>query len=81
MRERLASQAGLLDPPSPGPAAPRVIVTGGHAAAPWASRAWCQPAGPSLPAIADELDPELVLRGLGLLAEHIATRPGAGALP
>jgi len=35
----------------------------------------------SLPAIADELDPELVLRGLGLLAEHIATRPGAGALP
>jgi len=81
MRERLASQAGLIDPPSSGPAAARVVVTGGYAAAPWARRAWCQPASPSLPAIADVLDPELVLRGLGMLAEHIATRPGAGALP
>jgi hypothetical protein len=81
MRERLASKAGLIDPPSQGPAAPKIVVTGGYAAAPWARRAWCQPAGTGLPAIADVLDPELVLRGLGLLAEHIATRPGAGALP
>ena len=58
----------------------RVVVTGGHAAAPWAERAWCQPAGPELPAIADGLDPGLVLRGLGLLAEHLAARPMAGPL-
>jgi type III pantothenate kinase len=99
MRERLASQVGLigagaidlpeLGPSAPGPpapgqsplgsSAPRVVVTGGHAAASWARAAWCRPASPNLPAIADVLDPELVLRGLGLLAEHIATRPGAGA--
>jgi type III pantothenate kinase len=58
-----------------------VVVTGGHAAAAWAQRAWLEPAGPDLPAIADIVDPELVLRGLGLLGEHLATRPGAGALP
>jgi pantothenate kinase type III len=104
MRERLASQLGLLgtgsvDLPAlepsapdmsasgasvsglsaPHQSAPRVVITGGHAAADWARAAWCQPASPSLPAIADVLDPELVLRGLGLLAEHLATRPGAGA--
>jgi pantothenate kinase type III len=61
------------------PGAP-VIVSGGHAAAAWAQRAWCQPAGPGLPAIATVLDPGLVLRGLGLLAEHLAARPVTGAL-
>jgi hypothetical protein len=29
--------------------------------------------------VADELDPELVLRGLGLLADHLAALPGVGA--
>ena len=90
MRERLTSQVGLLEagsidlprlePSAPHQSAPRVVITGGHAAADWARAAWCQPASPSLPAIADVLDPELVLRGLGLLAEHLATRPGAGVL-
>ncbi len=59
--------------------ATRVIVTGGYANADWATAAWQTAAGPSLPAIADELDSELVLRGLGLLAQHMASRPGAGA--
>ena len=76
-----ASGPGVPGSLPPGPTATRVVVTGGHAAAPWAREAWCQPAGPDLPAIADVLDPELVLRGLGLLADHLATRPGAGALP
>jgi type III pantothenate kinase len=56
-----------------------VVITGGYAAAPWARAAWLEPAGQDLPAIADVLDPDLVLRGLGLLAEHLAVRPGAGA--
>ncbi len=59
----------------PDQAATRVVVTGGHSNAAWAQQAWCQPAGPSLPAVADDLDPDLVLRGLGLLAEHMASRP------
>jgi type III pantothenate kinase len=54
-----------------------VIVTGGLAAAPWAPKAWLEPAGAQLPAIADELDPELVLKGLGLLAERLGTRSAA----
>ena len=57
----------------------KVIVSGGHAAAPWAHTAWRRPAGPGLPAIADVLDPDLVTRGLGLLAEHMRARPNAGA--
>jgi type III pantothenate kinase len=56
----------------------RVVVTGGHAAASWAQRAWGEAAGPGLPAVADVLDPQLVLRGLGLLAEHMSAPPGAG---
>lgn len=67
---------------SPGGAAAQattVIVTGGYSNADWARAAWRTAAGPSLPAIADELDPDLVLRGLGLLARHMAARPGAGA--
>ena len=64
-----------------GAAPTKVIVTGGHAAAPWAEAAWCTAAAPALPAIADALDPDLVLRGLGLLAEHMRSRPPAGASP
>ena len=60
-----------------------VIVTGGLAAAPWARKAWLEPAGTQLPAtaqlpaIANALDPELVLKGLGLLAERLGTRSAA----
>lgn len=56
---------------------PKVIVGGGFAQADWAVEAWRTAAGQGLPAIADELDAELVLRGLGLLAQHLAARPGA----
>ena len=70
MHQRMALQAD---------ATTTIIVTGGHSAAAWAHKAWATAAGPGLPAIADDLDPDLVLRGLGLLAEHMATRPQAGA--
>ncbi len=60
--------------------ATRVVVTGGHSAASWAEAAWREPAGPGLPAIADERDPDLVLRGLGLLAEQLRERPAAGGV-
>jgi type III pantothenate kinase len=56
----------------------RLVVTGGYAAASWAEAAWRTPAGPGLPAIADELDPDLVLRGLGLLAERARGRGTSG---
>lgn len=81
VRELAARMNAHLASPgtSPGEAATRVIVTGGFAAASWAHRAWRESAGPGLPAIAHELDPQLVLRGLGLLAEHMAARPGTGA--
>ncbi len=74
MHAHLAPAGSAPDQP-----ATRVIITGGHAAASWAERAWREAAGPGLPPIADVLDPQLVLRGLGLLAEHMATRPSAGA--
>jgi type III pantothenate kinase len=54
-----------------------VVVTGGLAAAPWATKGWLEPAGAQLPAVADALDPELVLKALGLLAEHLGTRSTA----
>jgi type III pantothenate kinase len=57
----------------------RVIITGGHSAAPWAGAAWQTSLAPSLPAISDVLDPDLVLKGLGMLAEHMAARPRTGA--
>jgi type III pantothenate kinase len=83
MRARLGERPGSVQPrssASPGPGRPaRVVVTGGHAAATWARRAWRESAGAGLPAVADELDPELVLRGLGLLADHLAALPGVGA--
>lgn len=52
-----------------------VIVTGGHANAEWARRAWLEPAAPDLPAIADQLDPDLVLKGLGMLGAQMVGRP------
>jgi type III pantothenate kinase len=85
MRAQLGERPGSVLPRSGAKAGPdrvaRVIVTGGHAAAEWAQRAWREPAGPGLPAVADVLDPQLVLRGLGLLAEHLAARPGVAARP
>jgi type III pantothenate kinase len=59
--------------------ATRIVVTGGHSAASWARVAWQTTLAPSLPAIADVVDPDLVLKGLGMLAEHMATRPRTGA--
>jgi type III pantothenate kinase len=69
MHDRMASRTART----------KVVITGGHSAAPWAQAAWCSPAADDLPAIADALDPDLVLRGLGLLAEHMGARPSAGA--
>ena len=74
MHARMALPSGTA-----GGAEVRVIISGGHASAPWATQAWLEAAGPSLPAIADEIDPDLVLRGLGMLAEHMASAPQAGA--
>lgn len=59
-----------------GGARPTVVATGGVTAAPWAREALLRPAGPTLPAIADVVDPELLLRSLGLLAaRHLAVAP------
>ncbi|MFV2063325.1 MAG: type III pantothenate kinase [Chloroflexota bacterium] len=71
--ERMRARIGPA--PAPGEPGARVVVTGGHSGAEWAQRAWREAAEPNLPAIADELDADLVLRGLGLLAEHMASRP------
>jgi type III pantothenate kinase len=54
----------------------RVVLTGGHAGSPWARRGLVEPAGPGLPPIVDHVDPDLLLKGLGLLAE----RERAGAI-
>jgi type III pantothenate kinase len=50
---------------------PRVVVTGGFSAVP-VGKLFVEAAGPSLPAIADTLDPDLTLRGLALLHSEIA---------
>ena len=60
-------------------AATKVVITGGFSEADWAQAAWCTEAGPALPAIADALDPDLVLKGLGLLADHLGPRPSGGS--
>jgi type III pantothenate kinase len=73
MHSRIATSASTEQEPT------QVIVTGGHASADWAPTAWQETAGPALPPIADELDPDLVLRGLGLLAENMVSRPQAQA--
>jgi type III pantothenate kinase len=82
MRTRLGERPGSVQPRSAaragGTGAARVVITGGHAEAAWASAAWHEAAGPGLPAIAAELDPQLLLRGLGLLAQHMADLSAAG---
>jgi type III pantothenate kinase len=78
VRELAARMHQRMDPDdAAGPT--KVIVTGGHSGAAWARSAWCKAAGPTLPSIADTIDPDLVLKGLGLLADHMAVRPQAGA--
>jgi type III pantothenate kinase len=52
-----------------------VVVTGGHARARWARAALLESVGPELPAVAQHLDPDLVLKGLGLLAGHRVPQP------
>jgi type III pantothenate kinase len=56
----------------------RIIVTGGHTAAAWAQGAFFEEAGPDLPAVADVIDPDLVMKGLSLLARQTAAPQGAG---
>ncbi len=73
MHEHIGT-AGTEDAKAP----TRVIITGGYSAAPWARTAWRTAAAPSLPAIADTLDPDLILKGLGLLAENMGARPTVG---
>jgi pantothenate kinase type III len=80
MRDHLGPKPDAVGPHpsvSEGQPVPTVVVTGGLAAASWAGRAWRESAGPTLPAITNVLDPELVLRGLGLLAAHMSPRPSA----
>lgn len=57
---RMARELGARD-------RPRVVVSGGFAAAGWARAAFLEPAGDGLGSIADVLDPDLLLRGLDLL--------------
>jgi type III pantothenate kinase len=75
MRGRLAGRGGAGTPDG----GVGVIVTGGYSAAAWAREAWLEPAAPALPAIASSIDPDLVLRGLGMLSERMATRPARAA--
>jgi len=79
VRELAMRMHGHIDPDGSVTTPTKVVVTGGYAAASWAEAAWRRPAAPGLPAIADALDPDLILRGLGLLAEHRGVRPSAGA--
>ncbi len=79
VRELALRMHERIEPGTPRRAPTKVVVTGGYAAAAWAEAAWRAPAAAGLPAIADVLDPDLVLRGLGLLAEHMGARPSAGA--
>jgi hypothetical protein len=62
-----------LEVPASAPGQPwalRVVLTGGHANTTWARRGLIEPAGPGLPPVADHVDPDLLLKGLGMLAER-----------
>jgi len=61
---------------SPGGPRPTVIATGGVTQAAWARDALLLPAADELPPIVDAVDPELLLRSLGLLAAHVAAAAG-----
>ena len=76
VRELAARMRLELGGPAP------VVVSGGLARAPWARAALLEPAGPGLPAVAQHLEPDLVLKGLGLLAGHGRGQPlSASASP
>ena len=62
--------ARIADEIMPGGVRPTVVVTGGASGLSWMRDALLLPAGPSLPAIADVVDPELLLRSLGRLSER-----------
>lgn len=79
VRELALRMHSRVAPAGPAGARTHVVVTGGHSSAAWAEAAWRRAAGPSLPAIADAIDPDLVLEGLGMLGEHMAARPSPGA--
>jgi len=81
VRELTRRMALRIDPEGSRASPSHVIVTGGHSAATWAEAAWRTTLAPSLPAIADVLEPDLVLKGLGMLAEHMGARPRTGASP
>lgn len=50
----------------------KVVFTGGHTAAAWAGRAFLEDSAPDLPAVADVIDPDLVMKGLSLLERQSA---------
>jgi type III pantothenate kinase len=50
---------------------PRVVATGGMTAAPWMRDLLLHASGPALPPIVDAVDPDLVLRSLGQLADRL----------
>ncbi len=79
VRELAMRMDARVNPHDPRTRPTRVIVCGGHSAAPWAEAAWRTAASPSLPVIADALEPDLVLKGLGMLAEHMGARLTTGA--
>jgi type III pantothenate kinase len=59
----------------------KVIFTGGHTAAPWAQKAFLESASEDLPAVADIIDPDLVMKGLNLLARQMADSARDAAAP
>lgn len=69
IREVVARAVAELQPDGP---RPTVVATGGVTLSAWARDALLLPAGPGLPPIADAVDPELLLRSLGMLATHSA---------
>ncbi len=79
VRELALRMGARVNPHDPRARPTRIIICGGHSAAPWAEAAWRTAASPSLPVIADALEPDLVLKGLGMLAEHRGARLTTGA--
>lgn len=71
VRELVERIANELSPA--GAARPTVVLTGGTSRAAWAS-VWLEPFGDQ-PPIADVLEPDLTLRGLGLLHAELAELP------
>jgi len=62
-------------------ASARVVITGGHSLAPWARSAFLEATSTGSPAVAQVIDPDLVLKGLGLFAEQGRASPAGGPRP